>query len=172
MDTAVFFVEFNGNATCLICKEKVAVLKEYNLKRHYSTKHGDQYEKYQEDERKKQATQLQRELTSQQSLFHRAKKDADAAVEASYVVSEMIAKAGKPFTEGQFMKDCMLKVADILCPEKKNMFNNLSLSQIQWQSGLPSYRVTFMISYAGNLEFSLHTLWPLTKVQTKLTLLS
>ncbi|KAL0148361.1 hypothetical protein M9458_056341 [Cirrhinus mrigala] len=42
--------------------------------------------------------------------------------------SEMIAKAGKPFTEGQFMKDCMLKVADILCPEKKNMFNNLSLS--------------------------------------------
>ncbi len=52
----------------------------------------------------------------------------DAAVEASYVVSEMIAKAGKPFTEGQFIKDCMLKVADILCPEKKNMFNNLSLS--------------------------------------------
>ncbi len=43
-------------------------------------------------------------------------------------MSEMIAKAGKPFTEGQFIKDCMLKVADILCPEKKNMFNNLSLS--------------------------------------------
>ncbi len=77
---------------------------------------------------KKRATQLQRELTSQQSLFHKAKKDADAAVEASYVVSEMIAKAGEPFTEGQFIKNCMLKVADILCPEKKNMFNNLSLS--------------------------------------------
>ncbi len=123
-----FFVEFNGNATCLICKEKVAVLKEYNLKRHYSTKHGDQYDKYEEDEREKRATQLQRELTSQQSLFHKAKKDADAAVEASYVVSEMIAKAGKPFTEGQFIKDCMLKVTDILCPEKKIMFNNLSLS--------------------------------------------
>ncbi|XP_016097781.1 general transcription factor II-I repeat domain-containing protein 2B-like [Sinocyclocheilus grahami] len=106
-----FFVEFNGNATCLICKEKVAVLKEYNLKRHYSTKHGEQYEKYQEDERKRRATQLQRELTSQQNLFHKAKKDADAAVEASYVVSELIAKAGKPFTEGQ-----------------KNLFNNLSLT--------------------------------------------
>ncbi len=77
---------------------------------------------------KKRATQLQRELTSQQSLFHKAKKDADAAIEASYVVSEMIAKAGKPFTEGQFMTDCMLKVAKIRCPENKNMFNNLSLS--------------------------------------------
>ncbi|XP_056121755.1 general transcription factor II-I repeat domain-containing protein 2-like [Rhinichthys klamathensis goyatoka] len=123
-----FFVEFNGNATCLICKEKVAVLKEYNLKRHYSTKHGEQYEKYQADEREKTAMKLKRELTSQQSLFHKAKKDADAAVEASYVVSELIAKAGKPFTEGPFMKDCMLKVAEILCPEKKGLFNNLSLS--------------------------------------------
>ncbi|XP_026116348.1 general transcription factor II-I repeat domain-containing protein 2B-like [Carassius auratus] len=123
-----FFVEFNGNATCMICKEKVAVLKEYNLKRHYSTKHGEQYDKYQEDERKRRATLLQRELTSQQNIFHKAKKDADAAVVASYVVSELIAKAGKPFTEGQFIKDCMQKVADILCPEKKNLFNNLSLS--------------------------------------------
>ncbi|KAL1263909.1 hypothetical protein QQF64_004264 [Cirrhinus molitorella] len=64
MDTAVFFVEFNGNAPCLIC------------------------------ERKKRATQLQRELTSQQSLFHKAKNDADAADKASYVVSEMITKTG------------------------------------------------------------------------------
>jgi len=87
-----FFVEFNGSATCLICKEKVAVLKEYNLKRHYSTKH------------------------------------ADAAVEASYVLSELIVKAGKPFTEGQFLKDCMLKVTDGLCPEKKCLFQNISLS--------------------------------------------
>ncbi len=53
-----FFVEFNGNATYMICKEKVAVLKEYNLKRHYSNKHGDQYDKYEEDERTKRATQL------------------------------------------------------------------------------------------------------------------
>ncbi|XP_073714015.1 general transcription factor II-I repeat domain-containing protein 2B-like [Misgurnus anguillicaudatus] len=123
-----FFVEFNGNPTCLICKEKVAAIKEYNLKRHYSTKHGEQYEKFHDDERKHRVTLLQRELTSQQSIFHKAKKDADAAVEASYVVSQLIAKAGKPFTEGHFLKDCMLKVADILCPEKKSMFNNIALS--------------------------------------------
>lgn len=40
--------------------------------------------------------QLQRGLTSLQSLFHKAKMDPDAVVEASYVVSELIAKAGKP----------------------------------------------------------------------------
>ncbi len=133
-----FFVEFNGNATCLICKEKVAVLKEYNLKRHYSTKHGDQYDKYEEDERKKTSHAVAERANVPAKPFPQAKKDADAAVEVSYVVSEMIAKAGKPFTEGQFIKDCMLKVADILCPEKKNMFNNLSICKY---GGRADYRV-------------------------------
>lgn len=122
-----FFVEFCGNAICLICKEKLAVFKEYNLRRHYSTKHSEHDEKYKGDDRRQRAEQLQKGLLSQQELFHKASKDADAAVEASYVVSELIAKAGKPFTEGQFVKDCMLRVADILCPEKRSLFN-VSLS--------------------------------------------
>lgn len=41
------------NTICLICKTKLAVLKEYNLKRHYTTEHGEQYEKYKGDEGKK-----------------------------------------------------------------------------------------------------------------------
>ncbi|XP_065818648.1 general transcription factor II-I repeat domain-containing protein 2 [Labrus bergylta] len=122
-----FFVEFSGHATCLICQERIVVLKENNLKRHYYTKHGEQYEKYQGEERKQRATQLQRGLLSQQSLFHKSKEEADAAVEASYVLSELIARTGKPFTEGQFLKECMLQVADILCPEKKSLFNNIYL---------------------------------------------
>ena len=29
-----FFVEYNSYPVCLICQEKVSVLKEYNLRRH------------------------------------------------------------------------------------------------------------------------------------------
>lgn len=82
-----FFIKWNGNATCLICKEKIAILKEYNLKHHYSTKHAEQYAKYQGDERKNRATQLRKGLSMQQKLFQKVSKEADAAVEASYVVS-------------------------------------------------------------------------------------
>lgn len=38
-------------ATCLICND-VAVLKDYNLKRHYNTKHADHYAKYEGKERR------------------------------------------------------------------------------------------------------------------------
>ena len=31
---------FNGAAVCLICRESVTVLKDFNCKRHYETKHA------------------------------------------------------------------------------------------------------------------------------------
>ncbi|KAI3351118.1 hypothetical protein L3Q82_005683 [Scortum barcoo] len=44
------------------------------------------------------------------------------------MVSEMTAKVGKPFTEGEFVKKCILQAASIVCPEKKGQFSNISLS--------------------------------------------
>ena len=35
-----FFLLQNEKSVCLICSETTAALKEYNLKRHYSTKHS------------------------------------------------------------------------------------------------------------------------------------
>lgn len=54
-------------------------------------------------------TLIHRGLSSQQGLFHKAKKNADAAVEAIYVVSESTAKVEKPFTKGPFPKDRILQ---------------------------------------------------------------
>lgn len=123
-----FFVEHRGTPTCLICTEKVAVHKEYNLKRHYTTRHAEVYAKYQGDERANQVANLKTDLLRQQDFFKKATKENNAAVEASYVVSEMIAKAGKPFTEGEFVKKCILQAANIVCPGKKGQFSNISLS--------------------------------------------
>ena len=35
----------------------------------------------------------------------------------------------KPFAEGDFVKDCLLKAAEIVCPDKKQYFANVSLSR-------------------------------------------
>ena len=40
-----FFVKADNTASCLICSERIAVLKEYNLRRHYETKHQSKYSK-------------------------------------------------------------------------------------------------------------------------------
>ena len=44
MGRTVFFAEANnGLASCVISNKSVAVLKEYNLRRHYNTKHRLKY---------------------------------------------------------------------------------------------------------------------------------
>lgn len=40
----------------------------------------------------------------------------------------MIAKAGKPFKDGEFIKKCMLQSESTVCLEKKGQFSNTSLS--------------------------------------------
>ncbi|KAM3838371.1 general transcription factor II-I repeat domain-containing protein 2A-like [Diretmus argenteus] len=114
--------------TDIFRKEKVAVCKEYNIRRHYSTKHAGEYGKYVGDEKEKRVGDLKKCLLKQQNLFKKGTDEADKAVEASYIVSEMLAKAGKPFTDGMFVKNCMMKVAGVVCPEKKAKFANVSLS--------------------------------------------
>ena len=36
----------NEKAVCLICLQKIAVMKEYNLRCHYASLHADKYEKF------------------------------------------------------------------------------------------------------------------------------
>ena len=48
-------------------------------------------------------------------------------MKASFIVVAVIAKAARPFTEGEFVKNCMIKVCDSVCPDKRQEFLNVSL---------------------------------------------
>lgn len=50
-------------------------------------------------------------------------------MKASYVIAWEIAKASKPFSEGAFVKTCMLKAAELVCPDKRQALANISLSR-------------------------------------------
>ncbi|KAI3357069.1 hypothetical protein L3Q82_015456 [Scortum barcoo] len=53
----------------------------------------------------------------------------DGAVKASCIIASEIAAASKLFSEGEFVKTCMLKAAELACPEKRQAFANISLSR-------------------------------------------
>ncbi len=53
----------------------------------------------------------------------------DEAVKASYLISNEIVEASKPFSEGEFVKKCMVKAAELVCSEKKQAFASISLSR-------------------------------------------
>ena len=62
-------------------------------------------------------------------MFNKISQESEAAVNASYVLSEIIAKNSKPFTEGDFIKDCLIKAAEIVCPGNVKNFQIIPLSR-------------------------------------------
>lgn len=67
------FTEVRGKAACLVCGEQIAVFKDYNLSRHYETKHAEKYKKLTDADRARTSEALQAEL-QQQRLFYQASR--------------------------------------------------------------------------------------------------
>lgn len=123
------FCELKQKPVCLVCQESLAVFKEYNIRRHFETKHGEQYANMDMEQRLQKAKDLKRNLQHQQSMFTRISSESEGATKASFIIAEEIAKASKPFSEGEFIKDCLEKVCSVVCPDKKQAFSNISLSR-------------------------------------------
>ncbi|GFR25913.1 general transcription factor II-I repeat domain-containing protein 2 [Trichonephila clavata] len=71
---------------------------------------------------------MKRGLNSQQSSFTKLKTEQEAATRASFRVALEIAKCGKPFTDGEMIKECIIAVAEEMCPEKVNLLKTVSMS--------------------------------------------
>ena len=46
----IIFIKSNGKPLCLVSQEAISVVKEYNLKRHYKSRHEAKYDNIREQE--------------------------------------------------------------------------------------------------------------------------
>ena len=129
-----FFIEGkNEDSQCLICYQTVSEKKEENLERHFSSKHKSYAEKYPlgSQSRTDKFNLLQRGLAQQQSVFKLQRGKIEALNVAASIVSWEIVRHMKPFTDGEFIKECMIKVAAQLFPDKADIqraFKDIPLS--------------------------------------------
>ena len=113
----------------MVCNQQVSVLKEYNILRHYETHRKENYHHLKGQLRKEEIDKLLAGLKKQQSTFTFSREVSDAAVKASYLIAHEIVQASKPFSDREFLKTCMLKAAEVVFPEKRSAFANISLSK-------------------------------------------
>lgn len=111
---------------CTVCLEQVSLLKQYNILRHYEAHHSKIYDGLQGQLRSDRINDLLAGLRKQLLTFTQGREVDEAAVKASYVIASEIALASKPFSDGDFVKRCMMKAADLLCPEKRQVFASIS----------------------------------------------
>ncbi|XP_056376172.1 general transcription factor II-I repeat domain-containing protein 2-like [Hyla sarda] len=123
-----FCCEVSDKIICLICNDAISVPKLYNIKRHYE-QHKTKNDNYEGLMRQEKLKQLKLGLKKQQFMFTKVSQESEAAVHANYVLSGLIAKHSKTFTKGYFIKECLIKAAEIVCPGSVKAFQVISLSR-------------------------------------------
>ena len=69
-----FVILHNENVICLICQNAIAGMKEYNIKRHYWTKHPAKFDGIEVQFQYDEIEQLKKSL-SKHEVFHSYEKD-------------------------------------------------------------------------------------------------
>ncbi len=123
-----FFTEVSrGKYICLICHDKVSIPKEFNFSRLYKI-HAEEYDQITGSDCTAKLKQLYAASAFQQGFFTQAWQSNENITKARHEVA-MLMENGKPFTEGEFVKECMMKMVDNICPEKKQEFANVRLAR-------------------------------------------
>ena len=64
-----FVTAVKDTSHCLICQQKIAVMKEYNMRRHCETMHRNKYDAYKGKVREEKVKQLKAGFCKQRSFF-------------------------------------------------------------------------------------------------------
>ena len=70
----IFVIPHNRGVICLVCQNTIAVIKEYNINRHYTIKHSFQFDKIVGQARIDKIEQMKNSFKKQQSVFTTYKK--------------------------------------------------------------------------------------------------
>jgi hypothetical protein len=89
----------------------LSIPKEFNLKRHYSSLHGEKFNKYDGVSRVVLVNDFKKKLKQQTGVFTKVAKVQTCNLAASYTVALELAKSKKPFSDGSLVKKCAIEMA-------------------------------------------------------------
>jgi len=154
-----FVVEDNNKLLCLLCKEKIAACKVYNVKRHYQSVHKEHETQFLSDEeRLENLTELKRGLRSQQTMMRGAMTESYLVTLASYKVVWLLAQNKRPFSDSEIVKNCILEAMKVLTTEMKNSaeilnrISNLQLSRRTFVRRISDISENLSCQLKGNLD--------------------
>jgi hypothetical protein len=93
-----------------VCTQVLSVPKEFSLKRHYSSLHGEKFNKYDGESRVALLNVFKKKLEQQTGMFTKVVKVQTCSLAASYTVVLELAKSKKPFSDGSLVKKCAIEI--------------------------------------------------------------
>ena len=109
---------------CALCCQNV-ICRTSSTKRHFETKHEKSFkdDAWKIESLKKAVSRHEK----QSSIFKKVIRSTNQTIVGSYKVAEVIAKSGKPFTDGLFVKEAFLNWAEVLFGDLPNKCTIISI---------------------------------------------
>ena len=101
--------------------------KEYNVKRHFESCNKE-FKQLSGEVRNQKIAALKRNLSNQQNVFVNLQDVSKSAMRASFYVAQFIGEGSRPFTDGEFVKKCLIKVVQETSLDKLPCITDVSLS--------------------------------------------
>lgn len=114
---------------CLICGDVVKTVKGDNAKQHFRRHASHNYAQLQGDSRKICVENLKRNVRQQTSVMSAFVKTTNKRSEASYRVAYRLGVAGKPYSDGELVKSCIMDVVKCIHPGKETDYSLIPLSR-------------------------------------------
>ena len=99
------------------------------MKRHYDVLHQHKSDKTVGKLREDSVKKLRNSLDVQHSIFKKPIEENKNAITAPYVVAEKVTRFSRPFTDGEFARECIQDVAKLMVPKQEHLFEKISLSR-------------------------------------------
>lgn len=116
-----FIANAEGLPACLICNEKLSNNKKSNVERHFQLRHAKFADDYPVGtERKSAIAVLVEKFEGRKNSFKKWITSPNSTAAASFVAAREIVKRGKPFTDGEYMKDSFIKMSEHLFSDFRN----------------------------------------------------
>ena len=114
---------------CLICDEIVKTLKQDNAKQHFRRHASHSYANLQGESRKLCVENLKKKVRQQTSVMSAFVKTTNNRTEASYMVAYRLGVAGKPYSDGELVKACIVDAVRCIHPGKEGEYSSIPLSR-------------------------------------------
>ena len=104
-------------------------MKKYNTCRHFDTNHANYRCSLSTQQREVTSQRLVANFRIQQNTLFQQSAVHESITKTSFLLAFKIAQASKPFSDGEFIKQCMVETAGLLSPNTKCKYEQISLSR-------------------------------------------
>lgn len=112
------FLLQKDRAVCALCYESV-VCRRSSVQRHFQVKHESSFKNT--DEKFEAIKRAVSGFKKQKTFFKQIVGTKNKATVCSYTIAHSLALKGKPFTDGEFVKETFLKSAEVLFDDLPNL---------------------------------------------------